>query len=227
VSTRHYFQAGHAPSGFRPRVARGFEPPFGDGGRGPERLDRTPDFLVEGRPGLLALWKTWDRLAGPIPEDWIRDGLRSLRIHRDALWGCLQFQEQAYQRTRIHASEHYEAIVQCWRAGQGSPIQALGGSIGGVLVVEGAATEIAYMATPCGRLAPSRSQRVHSGAVIVTRARDVHQFANLEAPGTDLITLHVYSPPATSVRSYRLVETIFSDLDALVDDPPAVRTAPI
>jgi predicted metal-dependent enzyme (double-stranded beta helix superfamily) len=227
VSTRHYFQAGHAPSGFRPRVARGFEHPYGGLGGESERLDRGPGLLAEGRPGLLALWKIWDRLPGPIPEDWIRDGLRSLRINRDALRGCVEFHDRAWQGIRIHASEHYEAVVQCWRPGQAGPIQELGASIGGVLVVEGAATEIAYMATPCGRLAPSRSQRAHAGAVIVSRPRDVHQIANLEAPGTDLITLHVSSPPATNARAYRLAETIFADNDALADDASDARTAPI
>jgi cysteine dioxygenase len=94
-------------------------------------------------------------------------------------------------------------------------------------VVEGAATEIAYMTTPCGRLAPSRSQRVHAGAVIVSGPRDIYQIANLEPPGTHLVSLHVYSPPLAERRCYRLAETIFADHDALLDEPPTTRSAPI
>ncbi|APW60246.1 cysteine dioxygenase [Paludisphaera borealis] len=232
MSTRHNFQTGHAPSWFRPRIVRTFDAPpdspeHEEREREPERVGRPATVLAEGRTGLHALLKTWDRLAGPIPEDWIRDGLRSLRIDRDALWDCVHFHERTYQRTRIHAGDQYEVLVLCWRPGQGSPIHDHGGSTSGVLVVEGVATEIAFMATACDRLAPSRSQRVHAGAVVVSRARDVRQITNLEPPGTNLVSLHVYSPPLTGHRCYRLSETIFADHDALLDDPPVTRSAPL
>jgi cysteine dioxygenase len=232
VNARYNYQSGHAPSWHRPRFTRAYDVPPHASTREAhdhkaESLSVPTSALPEGRAGLLALLSVWDRLAGPIQEDWIRDGLRSLRLGRDALRKHLHFDERAYQPTRIHSREHYEVLVQCWRSGQGSPIQEHGGSTCGVLVVEGVATEVAFMATACGRLAPSRSQRVHAGAVVVSRARDVHQLANLEPPGVDLVSLHVYSPPLSGRRCYRLAETTFADHDDLVDNPPAIRSAPL
>ncbi len=230
MNTRHSFQAGHAASGAPPRFSRGGRVPprpLGCDDVEFERLIRPAATLPAGRPGLHALLNAWDRLAGPIPEDRLRDGLRSLRIDRHALWNCVRFDEQSYQRTRIHARDHYEVLVLCWRPGQGSPIHDHGGSTCAVLVVEGAATEIGFMATACGKLAPSRSQRVDAGAVIVSRLRDIHQMANLESEGTDLVSLHVFSPPLSGGRCYRLAETSLADQDALVDDPPTVWSAPI
>lgn len=230
MSMRHSFQAGHAPGGFRPRFPRGGHAPPGSpdlDDREPERISRPASELPSGRPGLHALLKTWDRLAGRISEQQLRDGLRGLRIDRHALWNCIRFDDRGHQRTRVHSRDHYEVFVHWWRPGQGSPIRDYGGSTCGVLVVEGAATEIGFMATPCGKLAPTRSQRVDAGAVILSRARDIHQIANLEPTGTDLVSLHVFSPPLARGRCYRLAETTFADHDALIDDPPAIRSAPI
>jgi cysteine dioxygenase len=169
----------------------------------------------------------WDRYSGPISADAIRDGLGGLRVSRDALWNCVHFDERSYQRTRLHVRDHYEVLVLCWRSGQGGPIHDHGGSTGGLLVIEGVATEISFMSTACGRLAPSRSQRVHAGAVVVSRSREVHQIANLEGPGADLISLHVNSPPLSDRCRRRLVETTFADHDALAEAPPPLRAAPI
>ena len=230
MNTRHSFQAGHAPNRPRSRFGRGVGVPprcseVDD--RETRSLSRPAAILPGGRPGLHALLSVWDRLAGPIPEDWLRDGLRGLRIDRHALWHCIHFGDQTYQQTRIHTRDHYEVLVRCWRPGQGSPIHDHGGSTCAVLVVEGAATEIGFMATACGKLAPSRSQRVDTGAVIVSRSRDIHQIANLESAGTDLVSLHVFSPPLTSGRRYRLAETTFADHDAVIDHPPMTRSAPM
>lgn len=230
MNTRHSFQAGHAPSGFRPRFPRGFHttPRAVDlNDCEPERLSRPAATLPVGRPGLHALFKSWDALAGPISENRLRDGLRNLRIDRHALWNCIRFDDRNDQRTRIHRRDHYDVLVICWRSGQGTPIHDHGGSTCGVLVVEGAATEVGFMRTASGKLAPSRSQRVDAGAVIVSRPRDIHQIVNLESAETDLVSLHVFSPPHSSGRCYRLGETCFADHDALIDAPSTVRSAPI
>jgi hypothetical protein len=45
--------------------------------------------------------------------------------------------------------------------------------------------------------------------------------ANLEPPGHDLITLHVYSPPPDSNwRCYNLAATTLADYDRLIQDRP-------
>ena len=44
----------------------------------------------------------------------------------------------------------------------------------------------------------------------------IHQMANLEPPGQELITLHVYSPPPLHWKYYSLDETTLADHDRLV-----------
>jgi uncharacterized NAD(P)/FAD-binding protein YdhS len=44
----------------------------------------------------------------------------------------------------------------------------------------------------------------------------IHQMANLEPPGHDLITLHVYSPPPLHWKCYSLAETTLADHDRLL-----------
>jgi len=39
---------------------------------------------------------------------------------------------------------------------------------------------------------------------VISRGSDIHQVANLEPVGTDLISLHVYSPPLSAFRTYRI-----------------------
>ena len=64
-------------------------------------------------------------------------------------------------------------------------------------VIEGRATETQFVSSPCGRLVPqwSRAFPGRHGDGMPATADMIHQMANLEPPGQDLITLHVYSPP--------------------------------
>ncbi len=39
----------------------------------------------------------------------------------------------------------------------------------------------------------------------------MHQMGNLEAAGKPLITLHVYSPPLTGMRIYRLGDAVHGE----------------
>lgn len=225
---RHDFPTGHAPCRSHLRLMRRFEPPSGPQAS-PSPRHGGPESLIstEGRAGRRALLQHWDRFVGPIPESAIRDGLRGLHIDRHALWGCVQFEGRSYQRTRLHARDHYEVVVVCWRSGQVGPIHDQGGSTAGMLVVEGVATEIGFMSAACGLIAPSRSQRIEAGAVALTRPREIHQVANLEAAGTDLVVLQVCSPPPSAARCRRLSETTFADHDSLAEHPPAIRTSSI
>jgi len=45
------------------------------------------------------------------------------------------------------------------------------------------------------------------------------QMANLESSGNELITLHVYSPPPSSWRTYRMCDTTLADDDRLIREP--------
>jgi len=153
---------------------------------------------------LIELLTSWNSLAGPIPENLIRSGLARLSLDRDALLGCAHFNERTYQRNLIHYTASYEILVLCWKSGQRSPIHDHGKSACGVLVVEGVATETSFLADGTGKLIVSRSRRIAAGSIVVSRGSDVHRVANLENPGTDLISLHVYSPRLAASRYFRI-----------------------
>ena len=159
-----------------------------------------------GRPGLISLLARWDRLVRAIPGHEIRLGLESLRLDRDALLEWAHFNERAYQRNPIHCTEAYEVLLLCWRSGQRSPIHDHGESSCGVLVVEGVATETVFTVRPGKRLIEVQAWRFEAGSVIVSRGADIHQVANLESPGTDLVSLHVYSPRLKVCRYYGIDE---------------------
>jgi len=160
--------------------------------------------LLVGRPGLISLLARWDLLPSAIPENEVRLSLAALSLDRDALQGCVHFNERAYQRNLIHFTDSYEVLVLCWRSGQRSPIHDHGESTCAVLVVEGVATETLFVAKPGRRLVEAQARRNEAGTVLISQGRDIHQVSNLEAPGQDLISLHVYSPRLLVNKYYRI-----------------------
>jgi cysteine dioxygenase len=160
-----------------------------------------------GRPALMSLLARWDRQAGAIPGHEIRLGLETLSLDRDALLEWVHFEEQGYRRNLIHCTETYEVLVLCWRSGQHSAIHDHGESSCGVLVVEGVATETIFAASPGTRLKKAQARRIETGSIIVSRGDDIHLIANLESPGKDLISLHVYSPRLRGNRYYSIDRT--------------------
>ena len=52
------------------------------------------------------------------------------------------------------------------------------------------------------QLVPQRSRTFPAGSVTGCQDEAVHQMANLEPPGQDLITLHVYSPPPSQLELF-------------------------
>ena len=56
---------------------------------------------------------------------------------------------------------------------------------------------------------------------------DIHQLANLEPPGRDLITLHVYSPPLARMRLYSLDDTTLAHHDDMIALRPQTIVATV
>ena len=132
---------------------------------------------------------------------------------RDDLAEALVFDDRAYRRIAIHRRAHYEALVLCWKSGQSSSIHDHSGSSCAVRVVEGCATEIRFAPSSCGLLVPVRSRSLPAGSILGCPGGGIHQMANLERSGRDLITLHVYSPPPSEWRFYGLDETTLAAHD--------------
>jgi cysteine dioxygenase len=164
---------------------------------------------------LRELLSLWDQGRTTLGRDVIRRGIGGLGLRREHVAGWIAFNEVSYQRVLIFRGPGFEALLLCWRSGQGSPIHDHSGSICGVRVVAGTATETVFATSPCGRLVPARSRCLGEGSVIVSRDADIHQMANLAPPGHDLITLHVYSPPLSAMRVYSIGDTTLADHDTL------------
>jgi uncharacterized NAD(P)/FAD-binding protein YdhS len=175
---------------------------------------------MRGRSQLLDLLRRWDARPEAIPHAELLEGLKGLDLDRTDLAEALVFDDRAYRRVAVWRRPHYEALVLCWRSGQGSPIHDHAGSSCAVRVVEGRATETRYAPSPCGRLVPRRSLAHPAGVVLGCRGDCIHQMANLEPAGHDLITLHVYSPPPAGWRDYPLDQTTLAGHDRLIRDRP-------
>ncbi len=174
---------------------------------------------MRGRRQLLALFKRWDRLEGPIPRVEAIAAVEGLRIGDDDLADVIGFEDECYRRAIIHSRDHYQVLVLCWRSGQRSPIHDHRGSSCVVRVLRGCATETRFDATPCGRLAPTCSHEHKEGATTACCGEEIHQMGNFDAPGRDLVTLHVYTPPPLAWRFYEVDETILAGHDRLNRKP--------
>lgn len=144
-----------------------------------------------------------DRFDGPLPlpviADWFREELLTLRD----LTSYLIFNPARYVRNRVHDGPAYQALVLCWRNGQRSPIHNHRGSHCGVKVLRGVATETIFARAPNGLVLPVGSRDLPAGHTCASADDDIHQVSNLQAGGADLVTLHIYSPPISRMRTYR------------------------
>jgi cysteine dioxygenase len=176
---------------------------------------------MHGRHDLLDLFGRWDQRSEPIAFEELLVSLKAIKLGRADLAESLVFDDRAYRRMAIRSQPHYQALVLCWHAGQSSPIHDHLGSSCVVRVVEGQVCETRYRSTPCGRLVPTHSHEFPAGSVTGCRGDGIHQMANLEQPGCDLITLHVYSPPPSGWRYYPIELTTLADNDRLIRERPA------
>jgi cysteine dioxygenase len=174
---------------------------------------------MRGRRQILSLFRRWDGQDQKIPLEELTEALAALAIKAADLAEAVSFDDRAYMRTVIHGRDHYQALVLCWRSGQSSPIHDHRGSNCAVRIVAGRATETRFKTAPCGRIAPIASLIHPSGSVTGCSGDDIHQVANLERTGNELITLHVYSPPPSSWRTFRVSDTTLADDDRLIRRP--------
>lgn len=154
-------------------------------------LDELISFLhaTRGRPSVEALGEK----------------IRSLDITFDDVADAAGFGATRYQRNLLHHAGHFHVLVLCWRAGQRSPIHDHRGSVCGVRVLRGTATETVFERAP-GGLKAAYSRDLPTGEVVVSRDSDVHQMSNLQGEGQDLVTLHVYAPPLIHMNQYSITD---------------------
>ncbi len=117
------------------------------------------------------------------------------------------FGESAYRRNLIKQGQWYELLCICWRSGQRSPIHDHAQSTCGLKIMTGVATETLFEKTDCGQIKAISSTDVGTGFVCSTQDDNIHQISNLQAAGTDLVTLHIYSPAIKCMDTYSLLDS--------------------
>ena len=173
-------------------------------------LDRCRPF------GLESLFEEFDARDEPLPLSFIEEKLRLLDLQPNQYQQYVSFRADIYNRVSIRRTPHYEALILSWASGQLSPIHNHRGSACAIRLLEGAATEITFQQSPCGKLFPAHTGHYSAGAVWGSYDTDVHQIANLQGANEPMVSLHVYSPPLTESDLFPLTHSTFADYDRLL-----------
>jgi cysteine dioxygenase len=164
---------------------------------------------------LHAALSSIDSRSRPLQINEVRTLLSALAACSDELTLFADFDARTYKRNRIFRNDAVDILLLCWRSKQRTPIHDHAGSICGVYVLQGEATEIAFKPSGVGLLIPGESKSLRSGDITVSIDSDAHMVGNFAAPEQDLITLHCYSPPLTSMQIFREKDAFFADYDAI------------
>ncbi|MEO9386856.1 cysteine dioxygenase [Chromobacterium phragmitis] len=153
-------------------------------------------------PNLAASLRQLSLHDASLSLEQIRQFHRSLRLSAQDLAPFRHFDDERYRRNRIYRDERCELLLLCWRNGQRSQIHNHKGSLCGVRVIEGVATETVFETTLAGQLAARETRELAAGSLVINGHLDIHQVANLQDGGEDLVTLHLYSPPLSRMELF-------------------------
>jgi cysteine dioxygenase len=128
----------------------------------------------------------------------------TVEVMPDELRPHVSFKEGTYARHRVFVNEHAELLVLCWRPGQRTPIHDHNGSFGAVRVLNGVMWETIFGMGDERGLAYKYAREWTPGYTTGADVPDIHQLGNPDVSGEDLITLHLYAPPLTSLNVYRV-----------------------
>jgi cysteine dioxygenase len=128
--------------------------------------------------------------------------LRDADVTRGDIERACVFGMAGYRRNPISRGPWHELLALCWRSGHCTPVHDHEGSSCAFRVVEGHGTEIRFKPTASGLACPTEAVDMPPGYICAAQDADIHQVANLQAAGTDLITLHIYSPPIQKMNTY-------------------------
>jgi cysteine dioxygenase len=152
-----------------------------------------------------------DQYCEPISLQVLTDGLERLSLDWAEVAPFVRFSPERYRRNLIHAGPAYHALLLCWRSGQESPIHDHRGSACAVRVILGEATETVYEMTEEGRVFPMRTNKLPAGFMCATQDLDIHKIANEQGGDTELITLHIYSPPLLVMGQYSPTDSVMRE----------------
>jgi cysteine dioxygenase len=131
--------------------------------------------------------------------------LTESHVTLDDLRGYLRFADDCYRRNLVAESPWFNLLVLCWKSGQRSPIHDHAQSVCAFKVLTGVCSETAFRFSPWGQVVPERTRDYLAGEIVASHDSETHQVSNLQAEGTALVTLHVYSPPLKTMKVYSLL----------------------
>lgn len=159
-------------------------------------------------PKLGALITYLDSLTSRADLGALTSLLQKVELSRCDIAPCCVFGTRGYKRNTITESSWYELLALCWHSGDVTPIHDHMGVSCAFKVIEGTGTEIRFKPTPSGLICPAATIEMNPGYVCAADDADIHQVANMQTPGTDLITLHIYSPPIKKMNTYDFANSI-------------------
>ena len=154
--------------------------------------------------GLLGLTMWLDGIDRRPGLDELDSRLSSLDFNIEALEDCIGYSDDGYQRNVIKSTENYELVAICWKPGQDTPIHDHVGSDCAFLIASGVSTETVYETNEEGLAYPVSGRRYMPGEVCAAAEPDIHRVSNEES--TNLINLHVYTPPLSGFQIYAPAE---------------------
>ncbi|MEM7622831.1 MAG: cysteine dioxygenase family protein [Planctomycetota bacterium] len=168
------------------------------------------DCVLRAGPAWRRLFDELDRAGGPANLDrrLFAALMAAVPSHEPWIEAAAAFSERGYQRNRIMTGDGYEALLMCWRPGQESPVHDHAGSLCGVRVLRGTCVEVRYERDIEGNCREIGTSRYRAGSVCVSFDADTHKIANDAAGGCDLVTLHVYTPPLVSMKTYPALDPL-------------------
>jgi cysteine dioxygenase len=154
--------------------------------------------------GLSGLVERLSRMGGPPAFEGLSALLGGVEVTDEELRPYVSFKEGTYARHRVHLGAHAELLVLCWRPGQRTPIHDHAGSYGAVRVLRGVMWETLFEMEEGEGLIYESSREWTPGHVTGADVPDIHQLGNPDVSGQDLVTLHLYAPPLTSLNVYKV-----------------------
>jgi cysteine dioxygenase len=157
------------------------------------------------QPPLAALLELTD-YSERIPLAVLAGWLSRTSVTLDMVRPFLHFSSDHYVRNLMYAGASFQALVLCWKSGQRSPIHDHRGSSCAVKIISGVATETTFAQAANRMIFATGSRQLRAGDSCASQDADVHQMSNLQPAGTDLVTLHIYSPALFRMNMYSLVD---------------------
>ena len=158
----------------------------------------------EGTFSLASLVETIESLSARPTLAQVDEWMERVEVSREELRPYVSFKEATYARHRVFLCDHAELLVLCWRPGQRTPIHDHAGSFGAVRVLEGFMWETLFEMDSAEGLRYKSAREWTPGYVTGSDVPDIHQLGNPDVSGRDLVTLHLYAPPLTSLNVYKV-----------------------